>query len=155
MWTNAFRAYEGKFSELIPPGPRSRKTVHSLHGVSSTYCPKRDQFAFWRPESSSLRVGVGHQPRAMEDSRASSKRSASAGRRRSPFCKLGQPKTWRPSRRPAEAGNQGDDRGIWVVILLPAKICANCLLLTRSTSSRCISQTKIEEIGCSRGGESW
>ena len=41
----------------------------------------------------------------------SSKVSASAGRWRLPLFKLGQPERWRPSRRPAEAGNQGDDRG--------------------------------------------
>ena len=28
-WTNALRAYEGKSSELIPPGPGSRETVHT------------------------------------------------------------------------------------------------------------------------------
>ena len=38
-----------------------------LNWVSSAYCPKRDQFAFRRPESSALRVGVGHQPKAMEE----------------------------------------------------------------------------------------
>ena len=27
LWTNALRAYEGKSSELIPPGPRSRESV--------------------------------------------------------------------------------------------------------------------------------
>ena len=34
----------------------------------------------------------------------------SAGHGRSPFCKVGQPERWRPSRRPAEAGGQGDNR---------------------------------------------
>ena len=27
LWANALRAYEGKSSELIPPGPRSRESV--------------------------------------------------------------------------------------------------------------------------------
>ena len=27
LWTNALRAYEGKSSELISPGPRSRESV--------------------------------------------------------------------------------------------------------------------------------
>ena len=40
-------------------------------------------------------------------------------------------------------------------MLLPSKICVNFLLPTRSTSSRCVSQTKMEETGYSRGGESW
>ena len=35
-----------------------------LNWVSSAYSPKCDQFAFRRPESSVLRVGVGHQPKA-------------------------------------------------------------------------------------------
>ena len=41
-----------------------------LNWVSSAYCPKRDPFAFRRPESTVLRAGVGHQPNAMEDSTA-------------------------------------------------------------------------------------
>ena len=32
-WTNALRAYEGKSSELAPPGPRSREPVQ-WHGTS-------------------------------------------------------------------------------------------------------------------------
>ena len=38
-----------------------------LNWVSSAYCSNRDQFAFRRPESTVLRAGVGHQPKAMED----------------------------------------------------------------------------------------
>ena len=37
--TNALRAYEGKSSELIPPGPRSRIGIIQLNWVSSAYCP--------------------------------------------------------------------------------------------------------------------
>ena len=36
---NALRAYEGKSSELIPPGPRSRVGTIQLNWVSSAYCP--------------------------------------------------------------------------------------------------------------------
>ena len=36
---NALRAYEGKSSELIPPGPRSRVGTIQLNLVSSAYCP--------------------------------------------------------------------------------------------------------------------
>ena len=36
--TNALRAYEGKFSELIPSGPRSRVGTIQLDQVSSAYC---------------------------------------------------------------------------------------------------------------------
>ena len=32
LWTNALRAYEGKSSELIPPGPRSHESVQLLYG---------------------------------------------------------------------------------------------------------------------------
>ena len=35
--------------------------------ASSAKCPKRGQFASRRPENSVLRVGVGHQPKSMED----------------------------------------------------------------------------------------
>ena len=37
--TNAPRAFEGKCSELIPPGPRSRVGTIQLNWVSSAYCP--------------------------------------------------------------------------------------------------------------------
>ena len=36
---NALRAYEGKSSELTPPGPRSRVGTIQLNWVSSAYCP--------------------------------------------------------------------------------------------------------------------
>ena len=41
------------------------------------------------------------------------------------------------------------DRLGCVVMLLPSKIFVNFLLPTRGTSSRCISQTKMEETGYS------
>ena len=37
--TNSLRAYEGKSSELITPGPRSRVGPIQLNWVSSSYCP--------------------------------------------------------------------------------------------------------------------
>ena len=36
---NSLRAYEGKSSELIPPGPRSRVGTIQLNWVRSAYCP--------------------------------------------------------------------------------------------------------------------
>ena len=36
---NALRAYDGRSSELIPPGPRSRVGTIQLSWVSSAYCP--------------------------------------------------------------------------------------------------------------------
>ena len=50
-----------------------------LNGVSSAYCPKRDQFAFRRPESTVLRAGVGHQPKAMEDPTAARRGARAQG----------------------------------------------------------------------------
>ena len=41
-------------------------TIH-LYWVSFAHCTERDQFAFRKPESSALRVGVGHLPKVMED----------------------------------------------------------------------------------------
>ena len=38
-----------------------------LNWVNYAYCPKRDQFAFRRPESTGLRAGVGHQPKPRGD----------------------------------------------------------------------------------------
>ena len=40
---------------------------NSIEWVSSANCPNHDQFAFRRPESSALRVGIGHQPKAKEE----------------------------------------------------------------------------------------
>ena len=45
----------------------ARVGTSQLNWVRSAYCPKRDQFAFRRAESTVLRAGVGHQPNAMED----------------------------------------------------------------------------------------
>ena len=39
------------------------------------------------------------------------------------------------------------------MLSLSSKICANLFFPTGSTSSRCISQTKMEETGCSRRQE--
>ena len=44
----------------------SRVGTIQLHWVRSAHCPKRDQFAFRRPESTVLSDGVGHQPKATE-----------------------------------------------------------------------------------------
>ena len=44
----------------------ARVGTFQLDWLSSAYYPKRDQFAFRRPESTVLHAGVGHQPKAME-----------------------------------------------------------------------------------------
>ena len=43
---NALRAYEGKSSELIPPGPRSRVGTIQLNWVSSAYWPNVTNLLF-------------------------------------------------------------------------------------------------------------
>ena len=67
---NALRAYEGKASELIPPGPRSRVGVIQLNRVSSAYCPNVTCLFFGGRKNCSALVGVGHQLKAMGDSTA-------------------------------------------------------------------------------------
>ena len=52
--TNALRAYEGKSSELIPPGPRSRVGTIQLNMVSSAYCPNVTYLLFGGRESTVL-----------------------------------------------------------------------------------------------------
>ena len=47
-----------------------------LNWVSSSYCPKRDEFAFRRSEISPLRVGVGPQANAMENHTAARRAQA-------------------------------------------------------------------------------
>ena len=51
--TNVLLAYEGKSSELIPPGPRSRVGSIQLNWVNFAYCP-RDLTASRRPEKSTV-----------------------------------------------------------------------------------------------------
>ena len=88
--TNALRAYEGKSSELIPPGPRSRVGTIQLNWVSSA---QRELLAFRRPESPVLLVLVWDTSES-NGRFCSSWMSTDAGRWRSPSYKL----VWRPSR---------------------------------------------------------
>ena len=46
-------------------GPAVASRSNSIELGKFYLLPKRDQFAFRRPESTVLRVGVGHQPEAM------------------------------------------------------------------------------------------
>ena len=125
----------------------------------SAYCPKRDQFAFRRPESSALRVGVGHQPKAMEEDRTASRGARAQGASGVHSASWGNPRGGGRAGgelKPEVKVTMGGDRPLRLgVMSLPSKICVNFLLPTRSTSSRCISQTTMEETGYSRGGESW
>ena len=43
---NALHAYDGKRSELLQPGPRSRVGTIHLYGVSSACCPNVTYFLF-------------------------------------------------------------------------------------------------------------
>ena len=160
LWTNALRAHEGKSSELIPPGPHARVGTIQLNRVSSAYCPKHDQFALRRPESTVLRAGVGHQPKAMEDP------TAARGARAQGADGV-HSASWGNPRGERRAGGRlkpeikvtigGDRPPRWVGDVVTFEdiyqVCVNFLLPTRSTSNRWISQTKMEETGYSRGGE--
>ena len=91
---NALRAYEGKPSELIPPGPRSRVGAIQLNWVTSAYCPNVTYLLFGSRKALCCCCWCESNGRFY-----SSGRRASAGCWRSPSCKLGKPERWRPSRR--------------------------------------------------------
>ena len=46
LWTNALRAYEGKSSGLIPPGPRSRESVQFTELGKFCLLPKKLPICF-------------------------------------------------------------------------------------------------------------
>ena len=70
----------GKVLGADTTGPAvARVGTIQMNWVSSADCPKRDQFAFRRPESSALRVGLGHQPQAMEEDRTASRGARAQG----------------------------------------------------------------------------
>ena len=100
--TNALRAYEVKSSVLTPPGPRSRVGTLQLNWVCSAYCPNVTYLLFGGRKALCCCCWCGT-PAESNGRFYSSGRSASAGRWRSPSCKLGKPERWRPSRWPAEA----------------------------------------------------
>ena len=93
----AIRAYEGKSSELIPPGPRSRVGTIQLNWVSSAYCPNVTYVLFGRRKALCCCCWCGTSAE-INGRFYSSGKSASAGRWRSPSCKLGKLERWRPSR---------------------------------------------------------
>ena len=99
---NALRAYEGKSSELIPPGPRSRVGTVQLDWVCSAYCPNVTYLLFGGRKALCCCCWCGT-PAESNGRFYSSGKRASAWRWRSPSCKLGNPERWRPSRWPAEA----------------------------------------------------
>ena len=104
--TCALRVYEGKSSELIPPGPRLRIGTTHLNRVSSAYCPNATYLLFGGREALCCYCYCGS-PGENNGRFYSSGRSANAGRWRSPPCKMGMPEMWRPSRWLAEACRQG------------------------------------------------
>ena len=95
--TNALRAYEGKSSELIPPGPRSRVGTIRLNWVSSAYCPN----VALPSEAGKHRaaIGVGHQLKAMGDSTA-------AGGTRAQGAGGVHPASWRSQRGGGRSGGR-------------------------------------------------
>ena len=68
--TNALRAYQGKSSKLIPPGPRSGVGTIQLNWVSYAYRPTRPTCFSEAGKRCAAAVGVGHQLKAMGDSTA-------------------------------------------------------------------------------------
>ena len=99
---NALRVYEGKSSELIPRGPRSRVGTIQLNWVTSAYCPNVTDLRWEAGKRYAAVVGVRHQPKAMGDS------TAAGGARAQGACgvhpaRLGKPGRWWPSRWPAES----------------------------------------------------
>ena len=152
----------GEVLEADTTGPAvARVGTIQLNWVSSAYCPNRDQFAFRRPESTVLRAGVGHQPKALEDPTAArGTRAKGAGGIHS--ASWGNPRgggraggRLKPESKVAIGGDRPRRFGGDVVTFENTRVWANFLLPTRSKSSRCTSQTKMEETGCSRGGERW
>ena len=99
---DALRAYEGKSSELKPPGPRSRVGTIQLNWVSSAYCPNVTYLLFGDRKALCCCCWCAT-PAGSNGRFYSSGRRASAGRWRSPSCKLWKPERWRPSRWLAEA----------------------------------------------------
>ena len=97
---NALRAFEGKSSELIPPGPRSRVGIIQLNWVSSAYCPSVTYLLFGGRKALCCCCWCGT-PAESNGRFYSSGRSASAGRLRSPSCKLRKPERWWPCQWPA------------------------------------------------------
>ena len=68
--TNAIRAYEGKSSELIPPGPRSRVGTIQLNWASSAYCPNVTYLLFGGRKALCCCCWCGTPAKAMGDSTA-------------------------------------------------------------------------------------
>ena len=99
--TNALRSYEGRSSELIPTGPRSRVGTIQLNWVSSVYCPNVTYLLFGcRKALLCCCCWCGTSAESNGRFYSSGRR---AGRWRSPSCKLEKPERCRPSRWPAEA----------------------------------------------------
>ena len=135
----------------------ARAGTVQLNWVSSAYCLKRDQFAFGGRKTlfCVLVWDTKPQPQAMEDPTAArgTREQGAGGVNSASWCNTKSGGRVDGRLKPKiKVTIEGDS---WVVMFLPSKICANLLLRTRSTSSRCITQTKMEETGCSRGGESW
>ena len=99
---NALRAFEGRSSELIKPGPRSRVGTIQLSWVSSAYCSNVPYLLYGGRKALCCCCWCGT-PAKSNRRFCSSGRRASAGRWWSPSRELGKPERWRPSRSPAEA----------------------------------------------------
>ena len=99
--TNAFLAYEGKPSALIPPGPRSRVGTIQIRLVKFCLLPNVTYLLCGDRKALCCCCWCGT-PAESNGPFYSSGRSTSTGCGRSSFCKLEKPERWRPSRWPAE-----------------------------------------------------
>ena len=94
---DALRAYEGKSSELIPPGPRSRVGTTQLNWVSSAYCPNVTYLLFRSLENTALLLLVwdtSWKQWAILQQREEGERRALA----ESILHAGKPERWRTSR---------------------------------------------------------
>jgi len=108
--TYVLRAYGGKSSERIPPGPRSRVETIQSNWVSSAHCPTWPTCFPEDGKHCALLLVVSdtsRKQRAILQQREEGERR----RWRSPSCKLGKPERWRPSLWPVEVWRQADYRG--------------------------------------------
>ena len=98
--TNALRVYEGKSSELIPPGPRSRVGTIQLNWVSSAYWPNVTNLLFGGRKALCCCCWVGHQLKAMGDY------TAAAGGAREQGAGGVHPASWASQRGGGRAGGR-------------------------------------------------
>ena len=154
--TNALQAYEGKSSEVVPPGPRSRVGTIQLNWVSSTYCPNVI-LLFGGRKALCCFSWCGTPAKVMGDSTA-------AGGARAQGAGGVHPASWGSQRGGGRAGGRlkpdvkvtiGGDRPPRLGGDVTFEDMREFLVAYLEYKQQCMSQMRMEETGCSRGGESW